>query len=242
MFKTQCVKRWWEFFCFWLKYINLFNQDAQIQVWTWKLAWYDLFQYKWLKLIQSAFNIHWIHPLPFLHLCENVTCFMLWKAVCGLLDRLLLLFFSWQHTQFSWCYQFATKFSITFISFFIWICTFAKSQEKGSKETEIEHASEVMSRLLSQSGIRSTWSSPNPTEPPGWPCSSCFFLPYQNTYMHFSHSNRTTGGLALNSNQPGSQIGLPMHVWFVVSSGLASSDNHNHTAIAKALVSAAIID
>lgn len=52
-----------------------------------------------------------------------------------------------------------------------------------------------------KSGIMSTWSSPYPTEPPGWPCSSCFFLPYQNTYIHFSHSNRTTGGLALNSNQ-----------------------------------------
>lgn len=28
-----------------------------------------------------------------------------------------------------------------------------------------------------------------------------FFHPYQSVYIHFSHSNRTTGGLALNSNQ-----------------------------------------
>lgn len=34
----------------------------------------------------------------------------------------------------------------------------------------------------------------------GQPCSSPHF-PYQNTYMHFAHSNRTTAGLALNANQ-----------------------------------------
>lgn len=130
-----------------------------------------------------------------------------WKGSCSLWHWQTITFFFFFLSPHGSTHNspglisFPTKFPITFIAFFIWICTIAKSQEKGRKETAIEHASKVMSRLLTQSGIRSTWSSPYPTEPPGWPCSSCFFLPYQNTYIHFSHSNRTTGGLALNSNQ-----------------------------------------
>lgn len=51
-----------------------------------------------------------------------------------------------------------------------------------------------------------------------------------------------TGGLALNSN-PTFALDRSVHVrLFVVSPGVASSDNHNGTAIAKALASAAIID
>lgn len=146
----------------------------------------------------------YLYPLPTLHLFENLPPFTSGKAVVACYIHWLLLSFLfsfWQHTQLPGSYQFSNQISNRFYHLFIWICAIAKSQKKGNKETEIEHASKVMSRLLTQSGIRSTWSSPYPTEPPGWPCSSCFFLPYQNTYIHFSHSIRTTGGLALNSNQ-----------------------------------------
>lgn len=92
--------------------------------------------------------------------------------------------------------------------------------------------------------LSTSWSMPYPTKPPGRPRCSwfyvCFWL-YQNTSIH-SASNKRTKWLALNSNQTCSEIGLLMHVWLFVSSGVAPSDNHNHAPIAKALALAAIID
>lgn len=130
--------------------------------------WTYLLQDKVESLNQLLFKHHFIWKV-----CYNVLRWLLFFVSFPLstsYNHFLVLIFFFPLIQIP----------ITFIA----LCTIAKGQENWNQETETEHALTVMCQLLTQSGIRSMWSSPYPTQPPGWPCSLCvFFLIKTHTYI-----------------------------------------------------------